>query len=195
MGDAVAGTVSAGIVVGAVDTTGPAPTAAIIDRPRPTHLLAASDLGLYDSRDAGATWTANASFATVANGGFAMQVIQDPVDPNSFWATTAAIYGGSCTGGTPSQVLMSNDNGATWRSILSPASTLRISLAVGISFSYAALADCTGASSGVMRTTGLGAVWHATATAPFNYLGTQAFYDMTSALDPTDSRKLVLAGC
>ena len=107
----------------------------VVDRSNGAHLLAATTGGLYQSRDAGITWTKG----TQLTGGV-QSIMQDPTTPGKFWAGAADW----CKDETGS-VAISTDGAASWQ--LTPFPSLpalsRIALGVGASgFAYASLAAC-----------------------------------------------------
>ena len=178
-----------------------------VDRSNSSHALAATDVGLYTTNNAGTTWTQNTQILTQitaigpATGGI-FQVVQAPDNSLQFWATA----GDRCQTEF-GDVLVSGDGGSTWSQSLDvflasggTAAASRIALGVGSGGTvYAALSDCNGnglallkLSSSVWANIGLGL-----GLDYFNVSGAktgQGDYDNVVAVDPTSNNHVVFGG-
>jgi hypothetical protein len=181
-----------------------------VDRNNAAHAWSASDLGLYQTSNTGATWTVNTAvnsgIAAVGSGPFAVrQIIQDPQTPTTLWATLSdgcqTEYG---------DISLSTDGGATWHPVFDvytasggTVAAGRISIGVGASgVAYASFSDCNGNLLALERTTNFGTSWASLNSGAglinyFNLSGGQSgqgTYDITVAVDPTNGNRAAFGG-
>jgi Protein of unknown function (DUF1573) len=175
----------------------------VVDRTNTLRLFAATNRGLYESTDAGLTWSALATSA-----GRADTVVQDPSDPTKFWVTestdctTSASPGtiGYWSTGTPSPGWH-----VAWPGT-SPSlglNAIRIGLGVGTGNTlYAAVAACQnmGQLAGVLKSVDDGQHWaqlggvpdfFSSGTTPAAY---QGWYDNVVGVDPSNPNDAVFGG-
>jgi hypothetical protein len=166
------------------------------------RVLAGTSNGLYVSTDGGTTWTLNASLSSHVTGGGTpnvFEVHQDPSTATRFYATV----GDACSTDF-GDVMVSNDSGATWASVLNGQSTAsgcsaRLSVGVGTGgTAYAVVTGSVGQLDAVWKTTNGGSSWAKLANQPTDYLtdsaGSQGWYDNVTAVDPTNNNNVVFGG-
>ena len=183
-----------------------------VDRTNSQHALAATDVGLYVTANGGASWIRNTQIlgvTTVPNGvapsGGIFQVVQDPSNPLTFWASVADFcqteYG---------DILVSTNGGIDWTPVFDAFNTFggyvgRIGLGVGTNgVAYVAVAGCDGNAIDVDKTANYGGSWVSLASASglFNYFNLsgnnsnpgQGTYDNVVAVDPTNGNNAVFGG-
>jgi photosystem II stability/assembly factor-like uncharacterized protein len=148
-------------------------------------LLVASDFGLYRSTDGGSTFA-------LAVAGTATDVAIDPVSPSTAYA-----------GLRGDGIYTSTDFGVTWTKLAGGLPTTnvdRINLAIAASSSatvYASVSNGSAASFGTLlgiwKTTNHGTNW-TQLTATGATCGTQCWYDMYVAVDPTNANTVYFGG-
>jgi hypothetical protein len=166
------------------------------------RVLAGTSNGLYVSTNGGTTWTLNASLSAAVTGGGTpnvFEVHQDPSTPTRFYATV----GDACSTDF-GDVMVSNDSGATWASVLngqSAASGCSARLSVGAGTggtAYAVMTGSIGELDSVWKTTNGGSTWAKLANQPTDYLtdsaGSQGWYDNVTAVDPANNNNVVFGG-
>ena len=172
------------------------------------RILAATDLGLYISNDAGSTWTLDSQPAGLLTGvggatpsGALFEIYQDPAVAGKFWASA----GDGCNT-EQGAILTSMDGGTTWAmSDAFPGATSRGRIALGIGpggVAYAAAGDCEANSKSNLieldKTSTGGASWNAiplgTTPGLVNYLGGQGTYDNVVRVDPTNPNNAIFGG-
>ena len=174
----------------------------------PDELVVGTNAGAFRSTDGGATWTNVLSHATY---GDVPDLVRDPTDPNTLYATTWCAQVRGCTV-QAGRVLKSTDGGSTWtdRSEGLPSNGHggnyeRISIAISRTSSSVLYAGrsvwnpATGAVvSHVYRTADGGSTWSDLASSPSSttvrsYLGFQSYYDNVIVVSPS-SPDVVVAG-
>lgn len=142
-----------------------------IDRSDPSArtVWVATNSGLYVTTDGGTSWTQNTTILPQISlktgltrpSGATLNIVQDPTNAQTFWAT--ASDGGQTEAG---DVLVTSDNGSTWRRVLDVSSQYgagtvagRISLAVGASAAYAMISDTTGNLFDIRKSSDGGVNW------------------------------------
>lgn len=123
-----------------------------IDRMNASHAFVASDLGLFETKDGGASWPSVVSYigkiyifpGFPAPSGAVHQVIQDPSNPHAYWLSVSD----DChtEGG---DVLLSTDDGTSWSNVtpvpLGAQLASRIGVGVGAGgVAYLSAAGCYG---------------------------------------------------
>ena len=138
-----------------------------IDRMKSSHAFVASDLGLFETQDGGATWISDVGsyLSTIyvfpgfpAPSGAVRQIIQDPSNPHAYWLSVSddcRTEGGD--------VLLSINDGLNWSNV-TPASlgqlASRIGLGVGAGgVAYLSAAGCYGNLIELDATGSSGAGW------------------------------------
>jgi hypothetical protein len=142
-----------------------------------TTVFVASDFGVYRSTNSGATWT-------MVLDGIATDLVMDPSN-NQLW------YAGRWAEG----ISKSTDSGVTWNPANSgfPSTVVgRVNLAIAPSSSQTLYASAHNLSSGQLlgfyKTADGAATWMKTDTAGGRpSCGSQCWYDMTVAVDPTNA--------
>jgi len=159
----------------------------IIDPSDRTKMIAATNGRIYRSTDSGLNWSQQYS-----GGENFKDIAFKPGDPNIIYAASNDFY-------------RSIDNGVTWTQVASgvPTGTSRIAVAVSANqptWVYL-LAGDGGGLDGVYRSTNNGANFTTQATTPnlFGYdvtggTGSQAWYDIVIASDPTDANIVYTGG-
>jgi uncharacterized repeat protein (TIGR01451 family) len=165
-----------------------------------------SQWGLWESHDAGATWTLIKKAPPEDQSTGATDIEIDPLDPNVLFASFAgdAMY-------------KSTDGGATWKPMMNgiPAGNFAVAptrFSIGISHPSAAHpavlyvgfdwyeADGSHHVANVYKSTDAGASWAPTATGENDvdnvedYCGTQCSYDNVVEVDPTDPNVVFVGG-
>ena len=153
-----------------------------IDPTTPTTILVASDFGVYRSTNSGTTFTLSLS-------GSASDLVIDPSNPSIVYAAIGNAFGAAANG-----VYKSTDGGATFPTKLTtgfPAAGVgRVNLTISTSNSqtlYAAIQDSTnfGNLLAIVKTINGGTSWTTQAAAGAT-CGSQCWYDMVIAVDPTN---------
>jgi len=197
-------------------------SALVVDRSNSSRLLMATTRGLFVSSDGGASWTQNTqinsvtaaiSSSTAVTGGI-NSLMQDPVNPNVFWAAMADWC--STEGGS---IVVSRDSGATWaESTHFPTlpNATRLALALGKDttnhvVAYTALAACPGGIYVDGQLLGIGknpdadgagqwTVIQPSASLPDFFAEPppdtvhQGWYDVMVAVDPADPNRALFGG-
>jgi hypothetical protein len=173
------------------------------------HVFAATDRGLFESANAGGTWTQNTQMLSVisvpsgftASGG-TTQVVQDPTVATRFFAAVTDFCRSEF-----GQTLVSTNGGTTWASSDNfaddPNGISRIALGIGSGgVAYSAGADCNG-NLAVLHKTASDVAGPWTSIPPstpgiFNYFSSggngQGDYDTFIGVDPTNNNSVVYGG-
>ena len=167
-----------------------------IDRTNAQHLMAATDVGLYELTNGGTTWTQRQS------GGFDT-VVEDPSTASKFWASRTT----DCAVPTFGEIGVWDTSTSMWASLWSGANpsishhAVRIGLDVGPSgTAYASVASCAeagppavviGQSLGILKTMNSGTNWSLITPPDYFTVGppvvAQGWYDNVVAIDPNDA--------
>jgi len=137
-----------------------------IDQVTPTHVLVASDIGLWETGDGGTTWTPDyGRYGSLILGlggktasGAARQIIQDPDNPSKYWLSVSD----DCLT-EAGDLLTSVDSGSSW-TLATPASlTQNVSrMALGVGHggaAYVSSAGCYGNLVDLEKTANGGSGW------------------------------------
>jgi len=177
-------------------------TALVIDRtsgasPNPQHLMAATNVGLFESTNSGMTWTLRQSGRFDA-------VVQDPATATKFWASHTT----SCLTPSSGQVGIWDTTGTgSWTlkwtgtnpALPAPASRIGLDVGGGGLVAYAAVATCAqgttivdGQLDGLLKTSDGGSTW--SQLSPPDYFSfnsnppeAQGWFDNVVAIDPNDA--------
>ncbi len=162
-----------------------------MDRLNPSIVWAATSEGLYKTTDAGVSWTV--SHSTL----MAMDVVVDPRDSNKVWVSHGQLNNTPDPG-----IYRSTDGGSSWTllggglpatdfgrtplSIWTPSGAGAATLFAGVSNAS------TRQVVGLYKSTNDGTTW--TRVSSTNWASSQAWYDNTIAVKPTDANTIVCAG-
>lgn len=152
---------------------------------------AAGNTGIWKSTDGGVTWsdTTDSSTAHIAPGDSFVDLVMDPTNSQVLYAAAGHPSGNASNG-----VYKTTDGGLHWQAtgaLSTGGSTGRIGLAVAPGNSqilYAVIGDVTTGLMSIDQTTDGGSHWVALPGIPqtIDVASSQAFYDLTIAVDPTD---------
>ena len=182
----------------------------VVDRTNSSHLVAVTGSGvfgtgavvaltlpargIFTSDDAGVTWLKRTT--QTANDPASM-LIQDPVNPTTWWAAMYSV------GGTSGGVQKSVDNGVTWTQVFGTGGLPALASATGRSWitggnpggaNPSVLYIGNAASSGrVYKSTDGGTTW-ASVPAANGYCSGQCFYDMPLYAEPGNPNTLYTGG-
>lgn len=171
-------------------------TTSLIINPIDTNSLTLStSIGIYKSYNGGATWS-------IVQGGNFKQVIYNPAD-------TSVLYAAGYSTGT-NQIFRSADGGATWNPVTTFAQNTRIALAVTAAnpaIVRAVVAKPDYGLQGIYNSSDTGKTFiqkfndgtncstNILASAPAgNKCAGQGWYDLSIAINPVDTNKMVVGG-
>ena len=146
--------------------------------------------GIWKSTDGGMTWTntTNSATADIAPGDSFMDLVMDPTNDQVLYAAASDIGGNPGNG-----VYKTTDGGLHWAvagDFPIGGTEGRISLAISPTNNqvlYAAVANTSTGLATIYQTTNAGTNWTALTLSPALNVGTQGFYDLPIAVDPTDA--------
>lgn len=150
-------------------------------------------IGVYRSRDAGATWS-------LVLTGRMSDIVIDPVNPAVLYTHSSAVFGG----GTAARYGMhkTTDGGETWFALdVGVVDSLMGRTSIGICDArpdvlYIGVSQITGGDTtpllGVFKSTDAGATW-TKLTVPFDYMTSQGWYDNIMGVHP-ENPDIVYAG-
>lgn len=171
-------------------------TTSLLINPIDTNSLTLStSLGIYKSYDAGATWS-------LVHGGGYKQVVYNPGDTSIIYAT------GYSTGSN--QVFRSANGGATWSQVTNFPANRRVALAVtkdNPAIVRVIVANSSNGLEGIYNSSDTGKTFIKkfsdgtncstnllASTANGDKCGGQGWYDLTIAISPVDTNKMVIGG-
>src|SRR5262249_15887041 len=150
--------------------------------------------GIYKTTDGGATWT-NMTVSSITGAGAFSDLAILPSQPNTLYAAAGDFFGNAANG-----IWESTNAGGAWTELTTfpnGSTTGRISLPIAPTnpdVIYAAVSDPTNQQLlALEKSTNGGGTWTKLTTAP-NFPGSQGFYDLSIAVDPTNSATVYLGG-
>ncbi len=162
-------------------------------------VFAATSFGLYKSTNSGAAWSQVLAAYTT-------DLVQHPSDRAVLFAAIGCPTTSCNPGAVPSGVYKSMNGGATWNRVSGGFPTTnvgRIQLAIAASSPstlYAAVQDAFGAGGndggllGLFKSLDGGATWTSVGAASGISCGTQCWYDLVVAVDPTNPNLVYFGG-
>lgn len=162
----------------------------LLDPNNPNKLIAATNIGIYTTEDAGDNWTYR----------WAGNAIDMEARPDDFNVLYAANWSGNS-----SQVICSTDGGATWETITGFTGAGRMNIGVtpaNADYVYALATNDASGFHALYRSVDGGANWETRANSP-NILGWaadgsdgggQGWYDLSLAVSPEDPDFVIVAG-
>jgi hypothetical protein len=150
--------------------------------------------GIYKTTDGGATWT-NMTASSITGAGAFSDLAILPAQPNTLYAAAGDFFGNVANG-----IWESTNAGGFWTELTNfpnGSTTGRISLSIAPNnpdVIYAAVSDPnTQQLLALEKSTNGGGTWTKLSSAP-NFVGSQGFYDISVAVDPTNSAIVYIGG-